>query len=99
MRQFRAMSSIKIDPPNTLPAENITDTQFAIWREHLEVYLEIEEKFRQFLQGGRYSKWIPAEQNEKRILTVVAPDSEEQLPDIRRNLRQFITIIAKYVHA
>ena len=92
------MSSIKIYPPNTLPAENITDTQFAIWREHLEVYLEIEEKFRQFLQGGRYAKWIPAEQNEKRILTVVAPDSEEQLPEIRRNLRQFITIIAKYVH-
>ena len=92
------MSSIKIYPPNTLPAEGISDTQFQIWTENLEIYLEIESKFRKFLHDGKYSTWTPAEQNEKRILTVIEPDKEEQLPDIRRDLRQFINIVAKYVH-
>ena len=92
------MSSIKIYPPNQLPAEGITDVQFAIWKEELEVYLEIENKFRNFLPGGLYEEWTPAEQNEKRILLAKAPDTETKLPDIRRDLRQFITIIAKYVH-
>jgi hypothetical protein len=92
------MSSIKIYPPNQLPAGNITDVQFEIWKEELEVYLEIEEKFRKFLPGGKYDKWTPAEQNEKRVITVIDPDTEAKLPDIRRDLRQFITIVAKYVH-
>lgn len=92
------MSSIKIYPPNTLPAEGISDTQFQIWTENLEIYLEIESKFRKFLHDGKYSTWTPAEQNEKRILTAIEPDKEDQLPDIRRDLRQFINIVAKYVH-
>lgn len=92
------MSSIKIYPPNTLPAEGITDVQFQIWCQELEVYLEIEEKFRKFLPGGKYDKWIAAEQNEKRIIVAKAPDTAAMLDDIRRELRQFICIVAKYVH-
>ena len=92
------MSSIKIYPPNVLPQENITDVQFEIWKETIEVYLEIEEKFRKFLPGGRYSEWTPAENNEKRILSAIAPDKAEDLPDLRRDLRQFVSIVAKFVH-
>ena len=92
------MSSIKIYPPNTLPQEGISDVQFEIWRETLEVYLEIEEKFRKFLPDGRYENWIAAEINDKRILVAKEPDKAEHLPDIRRDLRQFLTIVAKYVH-
>lgn len=92
------MSSIKIYPPNQLPAEGLTDTQFEIWKEELEVYLEIEEKFRKFLPGGRYQNWSAAEENEHRIEVNIAPDTPEKLPDIRRELRQFITIVAKFVH-
>lgn len=92
------MSSIKIYPPNQLPAEGISDVQFEIWREELEVYLEIENKFRKFLPGGRYETWTPAETDENRILAPVDPDKVESMADIRRELRQFVTIVAKYVH-
>ncbi len=79
------MSSIKIYPPNALPQEGISDAQFEIWSEQLEIYLEIEEKFRKFLPGGKYDTWIPAEQNEKRIITPIAPDTEDNLVDHRRD--------------
>ena len=92
------MSSIKIYPPNQLPAEGINDVQFEIWCEQMEVYLEIETKFRKFLPGGKYDTWTPAEQDEKRILTPKGTDTADSLPDTRRELRQFITIVAKYVH-
>ena len=92
------MSSIKIYPPNTLPAEGITDVQFQIWCQELEVYLEIEPKFRKFLSGGKYDRWIAAEQNEKRVIIPKTPDTTDMLDDIRRELRQFICIVAKYVH-
>ena len=92
------MSSIKIYPPNQLPAEGLTDVQFGIWKEELEVYLEVESKFRKFLPGGKYAKWTPAEENDLRILLPVDPDTDDSLPDIRRELRQFITIVAKFVH-
>ena len=72
--------------------------QFSIWREELEVYLECENKFRKFLPGGTYDNWKAAEENEKRIISHKAPDTADSLPDIRRDLRQFIVIVAKYIH-
>lgn len=92
------MSSIKIYPPNQLPSEGVTDVQFQIWKNELEVYLEIEAKFRKFLPGGKYDTWIPAEDNELRITEPKGTDTDEHLPEIRRELRQFITIVAKYIH-
>lgn len=92
------MSSIKIYPPQQLPNEGVTDVQFSIWREELEVYLECENKFRKFLPGGTYDNWKAAEENEKRIISHKAPDTADSLPDIRRDLRQFIVIVAKYIH-
>ena len=58
------MSGIKIYPPNQLPAEGVSDVQFKIWKEELEVYLETEDKFEKFMSGGRYEDWLPAESNE-----------------------------------
>ena len=58
------MSGIKIYPPNQLPAEGVSDVQFQIWKEELEVYLETEDKFEKFMTGGRYAEWEPAEMNE-----------------------------------
>ena len=91
------MSSIKIYPPNQLPAEGLTDTQFQIWCEELEVYLEIEEKYRKFLPGGTYDKWTAAEENSLRVILPQPPDTDTALPNVRRELRQFLTIIAKFV--
>ena len=92
------MSGIKIYPPNQLPAEGISDAQFRVWKEELEVYLETEEKFDKFLPGGRYAEWEAAEVNENRIETPKDPDTEQHLIKIRKDLRQFITLIAKYVN-
>ena len=92
------MSGIKIYPPNQLPAEGISDAQFRVWKEELEVYLETENKFDKFLPGGRYAEWQAAEENENRIEVHKAPDTAEQLTRIRKDLRQFITLIAKYVN-
>ena len=92
------MSGIKIYPPNQLPAEGVSDVQFNIWKEELEVYLETEDKFEKFMAGGRYEDWQPAENNENRINTHKGPDGADDLPKIRKDLRQFITLVAKYVH-
>ena len=92
------MSGIKIYPPNQLPAEGVTDVQFKIWQEELEVYLETEDKFEVFLPGGRYDTWMSAESFEGRIENAKTPDTAEELLKIRKNLRQFITLVAKYVH-
>ena len=92
------MSGIKIYPPNQLPAENVSDVQFKIWKEELEVYLETEDKFEKFMSGGRYEDWQPAESNENRIVNHKEPDEATDLHKIRKDLRQFITLVAKYVH-
>ena len=92
------MPGIKIYPPNQLPSEGVTDDQFQIWKEELEVYLETESKFERYMPGGRYEKWQAAENLEGRIAAVIAPDKYAELTKIRRDLRQFITLIAKYVH-
>ena len=81
------MATIKIYPPNPLPPEGVTDVQFQIWTHELEVYLEVETKFLQFLPGGNYSTWISAEENENRIIEPIDPDKAEDLPKIRRDLR------------
>ena len=92
------MSSIKIYPPAQLPNEGVTDTQFSIWKEEMEIYLECEAKFRKFLPNGKYQNWIAAEENDQRILVAITPDTADLLPDIRRDLRQFISIVAKNIH-
>ena len=92
------MSGIKIYPPNQLPAEGVSDVQFKIWKEELEVYLETEDKFEKFMAGGRYEDWQPAENFEQRIQNHKPPDTADDLNKIRKDLRQFITLVAKYVH-
>ena len=58
------MSGIKIYPPSQQPAEKISDVQFDIWKEELEIYLEQEPKFEKFLPNGRYAQWTAAEVND-----------------------------------
>ena len=81
------MPAIKIYPPNQLPAEGVTDVQFQIWKEELEVYLETEPKFEKFLPGGKYDTWQAAENCELRITHAIAPDKDTDLTKIRRELK------------
>ena len=92
------MTTIKIFPPSQLPAEGVTDVQFNIWKEELEVYLDIDPRFQKFLPGGIYHEWEPAENDENRIVEFKAPDTAATVNKSRRELRQFLSIIAKLIH-
>ena len=89
---------MKIRYPDKLQQEGLTETQFSFWKDKLIVYLETEALFRKFLPGGTYENWIAAEKNDLRIITHVAPDTAESLPDIRRQLRAFLTTVGEYIH-
>ena len=60
-------ATIKIYPPNPLPDRNVTETQFSIWTEELEVYLSQEKDFAYFLPGGAYETWSSYENDRSRI--------------------------------
>ena len=51
----KSMPSSKIYLPTQLADRNVTETQFSIWAEELEVYLALEEEFSQFISDGLYS--------------------------------------------
>ena len=51
------MPSMKIYPPAQLPDRDVTETQFNIWQEELEVYLLQEKDFAVFLKDGSYDEW------------------------------------------
>ena len=92
------MSGIKIKPPDKLDLNGVSEVSFDFWCEKLEVYLETEEMYRKFLPGGRYQSWQAAENEPLRIITPVAPDTDETLDIPRRHLRSMLTIIADRVH-
>ena len=92
------MTTIKIYPPKQLPSEGVSEPAFNIWREELEVYLEIDNRFQKFLPGGDYQTWEAAESFPNRIRAVKPEDLPENLNTYRKELRQFLTIIAKLIH-
>ena len=55
------MPTIKIYPPSQLPDREVTETQFSIWKEELEVYLSQEADFAIFLPDQPYANWEAAE--------------------------------------
>ena len=61
------MPSIKVYAPNQLPDRGVSETQFNIWIEELEVYLSQEEDFRSFLAGEAYAEWEAQENNPERL--------------------------------
>ena len=100
------MPSIKIYPPNQLPDRNVTETQFSIWAEELEVYLSQEEDFAQFLPEGIYSTWQSKETNPDRIAQLHNEDMPDpntaasraaKLRNVRTKLRTVLAIIGKCV--
>ena len=68
------MPSLKIYPPTQLPDRNVTETQFNIWQEELEVYLMQEKDYAIFLKDGAYDTWESLETNKDRIAALKAED-------------------------
>ena len=69
------MPSMKIYPLAQLPDRDVTETQFNIWQEELEVYLLQEKDFAVFLKDGSYDEWESYETNNNRIPTLKAEDT------------------------
>ena len=102
------MPSIKIYPPSQLPDRNVSETQFNIWTEELEVYLSQEKDFAIFLPGGTYEGWGSFETNNFRIPNLNPADrviaggiinaeeaeaqNREKLTKIQRDLRTVLSI-------
>ena len=84
------MAEMKIHPPERLNISGISEAHFEIWKNQLEVFLGTNKKFRKFKPGNNYATWIAAEVNEARIITPVAPDTIEQLEDIREDLHTLL---------
>ena len=107
------MPTIKIYPPAQLPEKKLTETQFNIWKEELEVYISQEKCFKIFLPGQPYQIWQSAEEYSDRIRRLNEPDlvranadrtneealieNEEKLADLRVNLRTVLAIVGKCV--
>jgi len=87
-------SRIKISKPERLPREAITDTDLNTWKNELLNYLAQDDDFDLFSENGNYSSWEAAENNRDRITTSVLPDTSSELKKRRRQLNNFITIIA-----
>ena len=101
------MPQIKVYPPNQLPDRGVSETQFKIWTEELEVYLSQEEKFRVFLEGGDYDQWESQESNPDRLQSLKGADLTRQdsstatdaakLKERVRDLRTVLSIVGKCV--
>ena len=68
---------------------------FNVWVEELEVYLGQDETLSVFMDSGDYDKWLPFDTNANRIIQPQGEDENNHLPLPRRQLRTFLSIIAK----
>ena len=79
------MPSLKIYPPTRLPSSGITETQFNMWQEELEVYLCQEPDFRIFLPSKLYENWNSYEENPLGIPEPLLLGMVEQLLNKKQN--------------
>ena len=100
-------------PSSQLPDRNVSETQFNIWTEELEVYLSQEKDFAIFLPGGTYEGWGSFETNNSRIPNLNPADrviaggninaeqaeaqNREKLIKRQRDLRTVLSIVGKCV--
>ena len=102
------MPTIKIYAPTQLPDRGVSETQFDIWCEELEVYLNQEDEFAQFLPNGKYSTWQSKEANTERIAVLHLDDRSDnqvqavreredtdKLRSVRTKLRTVLALIGK----
>ena len=101
------MPSIKVYAPNQLPDRGVSETQFNIWIEELEVYLSQEEDFRSFLADEAYAEWQAQENTPDRLTEVKGADAalpgrtrasdNAKLKIRQRQLRTVLSVVGKCV--
>ena len=77
------MPTLKIYPPSRLPNSNVSETQFAMWQEEIEVYLSQEADFKIFLPTKSYGTWLSYEEDPNRIPQLKEEDQIEPNNDNR----------------
>ena len=92
------MIRIKISKPDRLPREGVTDIDLHTWKNELINYLSQDDNFDHFDEEGKYPTWQAAESFKQRISTPVEPDTQQDLTKRRKQLNNFITIIAGCCH-
>ena len=68
---------------------------FNVWVEELEVYLGQDETLSVFMDSGDYDEWLAFDTNANQIIQPQGEDENNHLPLPRRQLRTFLSIIAK----
>ena len=99
------MATIKVYPPSQLPDREVSETQFKIWIEELEVYLSQVERYEVFLKDGDYPEWTSQENNENRLTEVKGADARQldrskdaaNLKLRVKDLRTVLSIVGKCV--
>ena len=103
------MPTLKIYPPCQLPDQGISEQDFQDWVTELEIYLGTDDDMARFMTDGKYDTWQSEERNPQRIQNVHAQDPdrpaadarnrqdliEELLTKRRRQLKQFLGLVAK----
>ena len=93
------MPTVKVFAPEKLPATGVSETRLQIWYDQLICYLEQEDDYALFMDGGAYETWDAAEEFPDRIRRVVGPDAgAAHLTKRRKQLWTFLTIIARACH-
>ena len=101
------MATIKVYPTSQLPDRGVSETQFKIWIEELEVYLSQVDRYEVFLDGGAYATWQSQEDNPERLTEVKGEDATQadrtgaidaaNLKKRQRDLRTVLSIVGKCV--
>jgi hypothetical protein len=81
------MATIKIYPPKQLPIEGVSESAFNIWKEELDIYIDLDSRFQKFLPGGRYETWEAAETCSDRI-HIPKHEDVDNITTYRKELRQ-----------
>ena len=92
------MSKIKISKPDRLPREGVTDIDLNTWKNEIINYLNQDDNFDKFTATGPYPTWTAAETDSRRIITHVGPDTNNDINKRRKQLHNFLTIIAGCVY-
>ena len=98
------MPTVKIKPPEPLPARGLTEQRFDMWKMELRAWLSSDPMLTRFLPTGRYSTWQSEEENPDRIPQLAQPDpelqvdaTEEQAQDLLEERRNQLLIFISQV--
>jgi hypothetical protein len=89
------MAPIKVYPPDKLPERGVTDLQFSVWSQELEIYIKQDARLSVFLPGKPYATWEAYEVNPDRIAEPAGNDEEAHLAVRQTELLTFLSLVAK----